>query len=492
MTKKRIEKLAVIVTLAVVAGYGRQLLSQTSAMLAETVNKRNTIGTLTAVPVLNVQVGDQVQFNYWLQTAGAPAPTTETVQFYDGTTQIGTPQSITLRSASNLIPYAQIDTNNGWIITGATPTVTINSVVGPDGSDASATAIVFPDTTSGTSGVSYQVPSAINYSGQVMTYSVWARSATPTIIHLEVTDQPQIAASQSVPCAITASWQRCALTYTYPAGAGPGFAVSIVSSALPTQAVSVWGAQFETGASPGPFVSTIGTARAADGQAGTLTFPYNNFLNGAHSITVQYPGDANFVASTSNPVDISVGKGASSVVLTDSPVGTSVYGVAVVFTAQVSGPTATPTGTVEFFDGATSLGTGTVDGSGKATLTTVGTTSLSAGSHPITVVYSGDANFNTSTSNQRTHLVTQATGAVTAVIATNLNPAIYGDSVTFTLTVSSTVGVTPTGTVTLMDAASSLGVVTLNAAGAGTLTVPNFTAGAHTITATYSGDRNYQ
>jgi Bacterial Ig-like domain (group 3) len=491
MTKKRIAKLGVIVMLAVVAGYGRPLLSQASATITETTNQRNTIGTLTAVPVSNVKVGDQVQFNYWLQTAGAPAPTTETVQFYDGTTQIGTPQVITLRSASNLIPYAQIDTSKGWTIAGSTPTVTINSVAGPDGSAASGTAIVFPNTTAGTSGVSYAVPSAINYSGQVMTFSVWAQSAMPTTIQLKVTDQPQVAASQSTTCSVMSSWNRCSISYTFPGGSGTGFAVSIVSSSLPTQTVNVWGAQFETGAAPGPFVSTIGTARPTNGQAGTLTFPYSNFLNGAHSITVQYPGDANFVASTSNPIDISVGKGSSSVVLTDSPVGTSVYGVAVVFTAQVSGPTATPTGTVEFFDGAISLGTGIVDGSGKATLTTVGATSLSAGSHPVTAVYSGDANFNTSTSNQTTHVVTQASGAVTTVIVSGLNPAIYGDSVTFTLTVSSPVGVTPTGTVTVMDGASSLGVVTLNAAGTGTLTVPTFTAGAHTITATYSGDTNY-
>ena len=66
-------------------------------------------------------------------------------------------------------------------------------------------------------------------------------------------------------------------------------------------------------------------------------------------------------------------------------------------TVTVQAPGAgTPTGTVTFMDGATTLGTGTLNGAGVATFTTTG---LSVGHHNITAIYGGDASFNGSTSN---------------------------------------------------------------------------------------------
>ena len=63
--------------------------------------------------------------------------------------------------------------------------------------------------------------------------------------------------------------------------------------------------------------------------------------------------------------------------------------------AAVSPGTGTPTGTVNFFDGATQIGTGTLNSSGVATFST---STLSVGTHSITAVYAGDTNFTTSTS----------------------------------------------------------------------------------------------
>jgi len=326
------------VALTVVAGHGRLIFAQAAVDTTETVSQRNTIGTLSAAPLSNVRVGDPVNFSYWLQTGGAAAPTTETVQFFDGTNQIGTAQSIAAMAAANLVPYAQVDTTNGWGTTGTAPVVTPSAVPGADGSTGTGTTVAFPDTTAGTSGVAYLVPSGTSYAGQTVTFSVWVESATPVTLQLQVTDQPQVAASQSAPCLTNTTWTRCFVTYSFPAGSGTGFAVYIMSSSAPAQSVNVWGAQFEQAAAPGPFVSTIGVGRPVGGQAGTVTFPYSDFLSGSHSITVQYAGDANFVGSTSNVVAFAVTQGASTTVLTDSPVGTSVYGTAVVLTAQVTGP----------------------------------------------------------------------------------------------------------------------------------------------------------
>jgi putative nucleotidyltransferase with HDIG domain len=85
-----------------------------------------------------------------------------------------------------------------------------------------------------------------------------------------------------------------------------------------------------------------------------------------------------------------------------SSVGESTRGRSVTFTATVTDPRAT--GTVTLQDGETTLGSITlVDGTGTYTLST-----LAAGSHSITAVYSGDANFAGSTSSP----VDLAVGAV--------------------------------------------------------------------------------
>src|SRR6516225_10682669 len=88
---------------------------------------------------------------------------------------------------------------------------------------------------------------------------------------------------------------------------------------------------------------------------------------------------------------------ATTTLVTTSPPGASVFGQSVMFNALVSPVvtgTGTPTGTVTFFDGGSPLGTVTLPFAGPATFTAFG---LVAGTHPITVTYSGDANFIGST-----------------------------------------------------------------------------------------------
>jgi hypothetical protein len=85
-------------------------------------------------------------------------------------------------------------------------------------------------------------------------------------------------------------------------------------------------------------------------------------------------------------------------------------GTPVTFTVTVSGairlplPVITPTGTVVFKDNGVSIGTGTLDSNGQATLTT---SSLSVGSHPITVTYDGDFLYNSATSSALSQSIVQ-------------------------------------------------------------------------------------
>jgi N-acetylneuraminic acid mutarotase len=61
---------------------------------------------------------------------------------------------------------------------------------------------------------------------------------------------------------------------------------------------------------------------------------------------------------------------------------------AITFLATVSANGESPTGTVNFLDGSTSIGTASLDGSGKAALTV---STLTTGSHSITASYGGDS-----------------------------------------------------------------------------------------------------
>jgi predicted transcriptional regulator len=220
----------------------------------------------------------------------------------------------------------------------------------------------------------------------------------------------------------------------------------------------------------------------------TAAFTTSSLTVGSHSITATYNGDTNFASSTSPVLIQTVGQAATSTALTSSQ-NPSALGQAVTFTATVT-PTSgsgTPTGTVTFKDGATTLGTGTLNASGQASFTI---SSLSAGSHSITAVYGGDSNFTGSTSPALTQTVVGQAGTSTA-LSSSPNPSTFGQAVTFTATVTPTSGsATPTGTVTFADGATTLGTGTLSG-GQATFTTSSLSAGNHTITATYGGDAGF-
>ncbi len=165
----------------------------------------------------------------------------------------------------------------------------------------------------------------------------------------------------------------------------------------------------------------------------------------------------------------------------------STYRQSVTFTAAFATLATEPTGTVQFFDGVTSLGTATISGT-TATLTLA---TLSVGTHAVTAVYSGDANYPTFTSNVVSQVVN--TSSVTVTVVGSPSPSAYTQTVTMTITVvPPTGGVTPTGSVTIDDGSTVIGTATLNGSGVGTFTTTTLSVGSHVINVTYSGDSNYQ
>ena len=144
----------------------------------------------------------------------------------------------------------------------------------------------------------------------------------------------------------------------------------------------------------------------------------------------------------------------------------------------------TPSGTVTFSDGSLVLGTGTLSG-GKATYTT---SALSVGTHPITASYGGDATNDVSTSNVVMQVVNSKNSAK-VTLSSSLNPSVYGQSVSFTATLSPSAA---TGTVQFqIDGTNFGGAVTISGGKAISGSTASLSIGSHNITAVYSGDSTY-
>jgi hypothetical protein len=176
--------------------------------------------------------------------------------------------------------------------------------------------------------------------------------------------------------------------------------------------------------------STLGTATLGGGTA-KLTTP--SLTVGNHSITVSYIGGGTFNSSTSSGLSqvVNPAQTATAVAVDVSP---SVYGQTMTFTASVSvlAPgSGIPTGAVTFMDGSTPLGIESLDGSRTATFST---SALAGGSHAITAIYNNTPNFKTSTSPTLSQVVDQAISATN--VSVNADPGVYGQPLTFTVSVS--------------------------------------------------------
>jgi Bacterial Ig-like domain (group 3) len=145
--------------------------------------------------------------------------------------------------------------------------------------------------------------------------------------------------------------------------------------------------------------SYLGTATLSSDVA---TLKTSTVPVGTWSVTANYLGDSNFLASTSASLNQTVNLAASITTLTSSP-NPSTKGQKVTFTATVKCLTATPPGEVTFKSGSTTLGNRWLS-SGVATLST---TNLPTGTDPITAIYNGNQDVAGSTSKVLNQVVNQ-------------------------------------------------------------------------------------
>ena len=175
----------------------------------------------------------------------------------------------------------------------------------------------------------------------------------------------------------------------------------------------------------------------------------------------------------------------------------SVFGQPVTFTATVStAGLGTPTGNVQFFDGATPIG-GPValNGSGQAQVTT---STLSVGNHTITANYAGDvpSGFNASSGGLAGGQQVNPANTTTTITSGGSNPVGVNIPVTFTATITtqapSVATVGANGTVSFFRNGSPIcSNVALNGSSQATCTITFTIAGNYNITAQYSGTANF-
>ena len=192
---------------------------------------------------------------------------------------------------------------------------------------------------------------------------------------------------------------------------------------------------------------------------------------GTIQIAANQAGNANYTAAGQVSQSVVVNKSAPLIAL-QSSANPALVQSSITLTATVSFGGGIPTGTVSFLDGTTVLGSGTIT-AGVATLTT---SSLAAGSHSITAVYSGDANFVTITSTVLTQAVDDFSLSIPSGDVTSLT-LLPGHSGVYTLSMS------PVGT-TAFPASVTLSLSGLPVGATYTFSPATLAAGSGTTTVT--------
>ncbi|MEA3078255.1 MAG: hypothetical protein QOF60_3163, partial [Actinomycetota bacterium] len=260
------------------------------------------------------------------------------------------------------------------------------------------------------------------------------------------------------------------------------------------------------------YVDDVETASSTV-SGGTAGFATAGLPAGDHTITANTGDDPNHTSNTAS-LSFHVNKNTPTPSLTSSP-DPSTYGQSVHVETVLSPetfnqydaalvsdpiPVLPPSGTVTFFDGATSIGSGTLaDGTAS-----IDTSALTAGTHDLSSTYPGDANY-TDAAGEDTHTVdkdrpTQGLAASTG------SSSVYGQPVTFTATlpdpndgcgevlreVCAFAPISPTsvtGSVEFFVNGVTQGSTAL-VGGVATFTTRSMSVGGHEIAATYGGDAN--
>jgi hypothetical protein len=214
----------------------------------------------------------------------------------------------------------------------------------------------------------------------------------------------------------------------------------------------------------------VATLPATSCQTSTTLAP------GAYPVTATYSGNSDYKASVATGASFAVTK--ADTAFSESAAPASIpYGSS--DTLSVTGLPADATGTVTFTSGGSTLCVASLPSTSCAT-----STSLAPGTYPVTANYSGDSNYNSATVTGATFTVTKADTTMTE----SASPSTIAHGAQDTLSAAG-LPADATGTVTFTSGGSTLCTATLPALSCQTSS--SLDAGTYPVTATYSGDGNY-
>ena len=245
------------------------------------------------------------------------------------------------------------------------------------------------------------VTSIVNANGSISaTLAAGCEAAVgPNIVILTVTDAGGTTSTAGLTINVVANTPPSLGSYA-AASIGIGAGASAAPSAAPSDNGAV--VSLTAAASQG-FAGTV----AIDPATGGVTIQ-NARPAGSYTITVSATDNCGAATTASFP--LTVNRLAATVTLAASN-GPYINGQPVTLAATVTSGGGTPTGTVTFNDGATSLGAVALDGQGRASFTVP---SLTAGVRALTAGYSGDATFNAASSAPLALTVVRAVANVSA------------------------------------------------------------------------------
>ena len=349
----------------------------------------DTLGSLQAETQIATGGGSQTGYNRWGDYSTMRVDPSDDCTFWYTQEYQATTQSANWNTRIGSFKFSSC----GQAATSTTTTLASSANPSSYGQQVVFTATVTPASGSGTPTGTVTFKDGATLLGSAALSGGAASLATATL----ATGPHSITASyggdanylSSVSTAVSQTVNRANTTTVVSSSANPatvGQSVTLTAQVSPSAATGT--VTFYDGG------NSIGTAAVVAGKASLST---SALSAGAHSITAAYGGDGNYNSSTSAALNETINNLTSTTTALASSANPSVRGQKVTFTATVSAASGsgTPTGTVKFLDGGTSLGTSTLNSSGVATLTATG---LSLGSHSITAQYGGSASDNGSTS----------------------------------------------------------------------------------------------
>ena len=420
-----------------------------------------------------------------LSVAGLPVGATGTVTFSSGgfTLCIASLSSTSCQTASTL----------------AAGTYPVTAAYSGDSNynSATATGASFTVTKAGTSMTESAAPASIPYgTADTVSSAGLPAGAAGTVTFASSGSTLCVAALPATSCATPATLTPGAypVTATYSGdanhtGTTASGASFTVTKAGPSMTESAAPASVQYGTS-----DTLSVSGLPVGATGAVTFTSGGstlciaalpstscatsatLAPGTYPVTATYSGDTNYTGTAASGASFVVTKADTSMTESASPPS---IGFGSQDTLSVTGLPVWATGTLTFTSGGSTLCAVALPATSCQTATT-----LAAGAYPVTATYSGDGHYNGATATGASFMVTKADPTFSESAA----PASVPFGTADTLSVTG-LPVNATGTVAFTSGGSTLCVTPLPATSCNTSSTLD--PGSYPVTATYSGDSNY-